>query len=137
MQQTEQYKLNLIETSDPFSPNPLNENAQKLEGAIEAARTEAKAGDAALDGRLKVIEARRLVYGAYQGTGSSSSTVSLGFTPKVVIADASNNSKTVVAVNIPDSPYTSQAIITGGFRPSFLATYFNDLNAVYHYVAIG
>ena len=36
MQQTPTYKLNLIETSDLFSPNPLNENAQKLEAALAA-----------------------------------------------------------------------------------------------------
>ena len=49
MQQTETYQLNLIETSDTFSPAPLNENAQKLEAALTAARTEAAAGIAAGD----------------------------------------------------------------------------------------
>ena len=49
MQQTETYQLNLIETSDTFSPAPLNENAQKLESALTAARTEAAAGIAAGD----------------------------------------------------------------------------------------
>lgn len=34
MQQTGTYKLNLIETSDTFSPNPLNENTEKLEKAL-------------------------------------------------------------------------------------------------------
>ena len=49
MQQTETYKLNLIETSDTFSPAPLNENAQKLESALTAARAEAAAGITAGD----------------------------------------------------------------------------------------
>ena len=34
MQQTEKYKFNLIETSDAFSPEALNQNAQKLEDAL-------------------------------------------------------------------------------------------------------
>ena len=34
MQQTTKYQFNLIDTSDAFSPNPLNENAQKLEAAL-------------------------------------------------------------------------------------------------------
>lgn len=36
MKQTNKYKLNLIETSDPFGPEALNENTQKLEDALEA-----------------------------------------------------------------------------------------------------
>ena len=51
MQQTDKYQLNLIEPSDTFSPAPLNENAQKLEealqGGLTAATAHADAGDAA------------------------------------------------------------------------------------------
>jgi len=36
MQQTKTYKLNLIETSDTFSPDPLNENTEKLEAEVSA-----------------------------------------------------------------------------------------------------
>ena len=36
MQQTANYKLNLIETNDPFSPEALNENARKMESALDA-----------------------------------------------------------------------------------------------------
>ena len=36
MQQTQTYKLNLIETSDTFSPAPLNENMEKVEAGISA-----------------------------------------------------------------------------------------------------
>ena len=35
MQQTENLKLNLIETGDPISPIPINENAQKIEAALD------------------------------------------------------------------------------------------------------
>ena len=34
MQQTTTYKLNLIETSDAFSPEPLNQNTRKVETAL-------------------------------------------------------------------------------------------------------
>ena len=47
MQQTNNYSLNLIEMSDTFSPEPLNDNARRLEAALDAARAEAAAGDAA------------------------------------------------------------------------------------------
>ena len=42
MQQTETYKLNLIETSDPFSPQALNENTQKLEEVVSEKLEDAK-----------------------------------------------------------------------------------------------
>ena len=40
MQQTEKYKFNLIETSDAFGPEKLNDNAQKLEDALSAQDTQ-------------------------------------------------------------------------------------------------
>ena len=36
MQHTEKYKLNLIEPSDPFLPDSLNQNTQKIEDAMAA-----------------------------------------------------------------------------------------------------
>lgn len=61
MQQTTKYKLNLIETSDPFSPAPLNENAQKLEGALSAetaARTAADTAEAQARAQAVTAEAQ-------------------------------------------------------------------------------
>lgn len=83
MQQTDKYKLNLIETSDTFSPEALNENAQKLEAALEAVRAEAATGDAALDQRLQVFEAKRFAFGTYLPSVTTFN-VSLGFRPRVV-----------------------------------------------------
>ena len=40
MRQTETYKLNLIETSDTFSPQPINENVQTIEAALSAVAAE-------------------------------------------------------------------------------------------------
>ena len=78
MQQTEKYKLNLIETSDTFSPVPLNENMEKVEAALEA-----KAGVADMEQRLTVLEAHKLLFGGYGGGGDK--TIEIGETPKLVI----------------------------------------------------
>ena len=84
MQHTDKYKLNIIETSDPFSPDALNANARTLEtqlarmdaaAAAETARVDAEL--AALDAAkaeqtaLDALDASRLVYkiGGYTGTG--------------------------------------------------------------------
>ena len=82
MQQTEKYQLNLIETTDPISPEPINENTRALEtqllaqeallqtreaaegvlraefqGADAALRSELQAADAALEQRLAGADA--------------------------------------------------------------------------------
>ena len=67
MKQTETYQLNLIEPSDVFSPDPLNQNMERAEAALEAARAEAKAADDALDARIAVLEAHKIIIGAYTG----------------------------------------------------------------------
>lgn len=105
MQQTNQYQLNLIETSDTFSPAPLNENAQKLEAALQgglaAATAHADAGDAAeaaaraadvaaLDQRLQVFEAHKLVI----GSAKAGEKVYLDFTPKVLYAKGTSTTAT-------------------------------------------
>ena len=63
MQQTKTYKLNLIETSDTFSPDPLNENTEKLEAEVSAEAAARQSSDAALEARVTVLEARRFVAG--------------------------------------------------------------------------
>ena len=60
MQQTEKYQFNLIESSDPFSPEALNDNAVKLEAALERHKAETTQ---ALNSRMRVVA------GSYTGTG--------------------------------------------------------------------
>ena len=100
MQQTEKYKLNLIEPKDKFLPDPLNENMEKVEGALTAetaARTAADTAEAQaradavadLDQRLQVFEAHHLAIGQFYPSSSQISIV-LGFRPKVVVALSGN-----------------------------------------------
>lgn len=82
MQQTETYKLNLIETSDPFSPQALNENTQKLEEVVSE-----KLGE--MDQRVTVLEATKLVAGVFKSTNIPNDIIELGFTPEAVfLSDA-------------------------------------------------
>ena len=89
MQQTEKYKLNLIESSDPFLPEGLNQNTQKIENAMAA-------HEAKLDGQVSAIVQNlgihghnaRIAWGSYTGTGISGqdkpSVFSFGFAPVVM-----------------------------------------------------
>ena len=99
MQQTGTYKLNLIEPSDTFSPEPLNENTGKVEGALDG-----------LDQRVTVLETHKIVTGYHPGTG----TVDLGFTPKVVIANGDNGHGVV----FDGRTMNGLALVEGGFRHS-------------------
>ena len=129
MQQTETYKLNLIETDDNFSPNPLNENTQKLETTLAAlnAGGEACAAEiAGLDQRLKVFEARRFAAGTFAGTGRSTD-VALDFTPKVVIVHSGYGSK--CAMYIEGQTSQNGSIHTNGFTITSSELY--NLGGVY------
>ena len=110
MQQTDKYKLNLIERDDVFSPDALNENAEKLEEALEAVRAEAAAGDAALGQRVSALELHKCVIGYHVGSGF----VDLGFTPAAVIASGYNGH----ALIMQGSAVSGITIVEGGLNHS-------------------
>lgn len=118
MQQTDKYKLNLLETSDAFSPNPLNENAQKTEAALTAVTAHADAGDAALDARVQVLELHHFACGYYTGDAAQYGgfqTISLPFTPEAVLIDIINYNAHTSSMTTRDYPNASIKIVTGGF----------------------
>ena len=89
MQQTDKYKLNKPGVDDPITPVPLNENADKIEAALTAEAETRAAGDAALDSRVTVLEANKIVFGTYAGQGARH--VDRGFTPKAVLLEKCQN----------------------------------------------
>ena len=121
MQQTNKYKLNLIEKDDTFSPDPLNDNMEKVERALEreaAARqaadaTEAQAradADAALDRRIQTIEAHKIVFGSANNT---STTANLGSTPLLLYVTGMNGA---IWIHKNYHPYSGLYIVEGGFH---------------------
>ena len=84
MQHTNQYQFNLIESTDAFSPAPLNENMEKVEAALEAARAEAAAANTLLSSKIT-----RVALGTYTGTGTSGSeapnSLTFEFEPKFLL----------------------------------------------------
>lgn len=137
MQQTEKYQLNLIEKDDVFSLDPLNENMEKVEGALSAATAHADAGDAAvtaafqaadaaLDQRVQVLELHKFAYGSYTGNAEgygSSQFIELGFTPVAVIVSNLNITTHVLDVALADSPASSVIQIQpGGFKAWYKVT---------------
>lgn len=134
MQKTETYKLNLIELDDTFSPQPLNENAQKLEDALSGAV-------GGLDQRLAAIEAHKLAIGSYTGSspagGSTTQTIQLGFDPAMVYAQCCKDFTIQSALALPGSPFHGMqtdtlTIVPGGFA---VQGSYNSMGAVYNYFA--
>lgn len=121
MQQTNKYKLNLIEKDDTFSPDPLNDNMEKVERALEreaaarqaadAAEAQARAdADAALDRRIQTIEAHKIVFGS---AGNGSTTANLGFTPLLLYVTGMNGA---IWIHKDYHPYSGLYIVEGGFH---------------------
>ena len=111
MQQTEKYKLNLIEPSDPFLPDSLNQNTQKVEDVLidkmEGPVTE-------LDHRVSVLEAHRLAFGYFNGS-MDRQFIELGFRPKVVFVHDKGKLSSALSVDTPEGVYSPITIEDTGF----------------------
>jgi len=152
MQQTNKYKLNLIEKDDAFSPDPLNENARKVEAALDAkasaagakaAKAALEAADAALDRRVTAIEAHHIYVGSYVGTGAEQ-FVDLGFTPAaVLICTYPGRNIFMLTEEKPDLAYGSTVmyflyIVEGGFRTANGSPYgdWSTKGTRYYFIAL-
>lgn len=146
MQQTETSKLNLVETSDDFSPKPLNFNTEKLSDILAVTDFGARAAlDAhrALDARVTALEAKKMVVGSYEGTGKTR-IIELGFTPIAVMLHiaASNQgyrSALIVAGHTAyDSSGNPLTIVEGGFQlETARSPQLNQTSSSCYYIAFG
>lgn len=135
MQQSKHYKLNLIEPSDVFSPDPLNQNMEKVEAALDAARAEAKTGDGALDARVTMLEARKIIVGTYTGNGEQLRLVNVGFELQAVFIQSRGLRPDFAVKDHECSPVFY--LEGSGFRVGTNNTHtLNDQGRLYYYVAI-
>lgn len=116
MQQTETYKLNLIEKKDVFSPDALNENMEKLEVALEG-RTDA-ADTEALDARVTALEVHKIAIGHYIGNGETNQFIPLPFTPTAVLLDIVNGHDPRSTLAVTGYPTYTLEIVSRGFKVS-------------------
>jgi len=123
MQQTQNLKLNLIETDDPLSPTPLNENMDKVEAALGAQNT-----------RIVNLENCRIVTGTYWGNGvRTGQNIDLGGRPLAGVIRTGAIEKGVTAAISGDARGTNSFIITdNGFLVASIANY----NKRYSFFAI-
>ena len=110
MQQTETYKLNLIETTDPFSPAALNENTRKMEEVVHE-----KLGE--MDQRVTVLEGHKFACGVYSSPTGNPVHINLGFAPKAVFVRhlSNGNSESAMSVEGPNGQSPYLALTEDGF----------------------
>ena len=106
MQQTSQYQLNLIEGSDDFLPDPINENMEKLEEVVAGQAQSLTQGLAQMTSGVAQMLAMvgsggqnaRIAWGSYTGTGTYGqnrpNSLSFDFYPLVVICGSNMNTTT-------------------------------------------
>lgn len=116
MQQTQKYDLNLIELDDPFSPEPINQNTQKLAAKLSAL----DGADAALGERVTVLEGHKLAVGTYIGSSSTHGVfqnIALGFKPRLVYVFCARLGHCLVT---PSQPYQASGVVIteNGFKVS-------------------
>ena len=155
MQHTNQYQFNLIESGDTFSPQPLNENAEKMEQALAAAKAEAAAATQALAATVP-----KITMGSYTGKGTSGqenkNSLTFGFKPYAVLVSQESSSSYYgvwVYGTTTGRSFTSESAMKNvhlDWSETGLSWYYDDngtssgagyqLNAngkLYNYIAIG
>ncbi len=120
MQRTKNYKLRLIEMSDTFSTEPLNQNMTDLDDALAQ--------------RVTALEVHRLSAGTYTGS-TSGVTVNVGFKPKAVIIGGSASNMIVDKIPAADGA-TGGYLTSTGFTIPGTSNPFCYSGRSYNYLAL-
>lgn len=106
MQQTEKYQFNLIEGSDTFLPEALNENMEKAEAALEG-KDAALAAHAA-DTAARFAQQPKVGFVPFTGTGGGKVILTFPFQPRMVLLAAAKSESLAC--------FTAVYGQTGGYR---------------------
>ena len=111
MQQTTKYQFKLIEGSDDFSPQPLNDNVEKVEEVLEDMAETVEAVQSVTTVAYTPTN-KPFVVGSYIGTNYDQ-TITLGFKPSFLIISGLQNP---TAISVTD--HSSHTVITAGHTAS-------------------
>lgn len=158
MQQTSKYQLNLIEGTDDFLPDPLNENMEKLEEALNQ-EAELREGVAetltALAANVGTAgKTARIAWGSYTGTGtygaSAPTVFSCDFYPVLLVAEWENYEYghplvLLNGVTVMPTVFGSYHAVSVAWTSRQVSIYsttaadvqFNMEGATYHYMILG
>ena len=162
MQQTSKYQFNLVDAADDFSPDPLNQNAQKMEDALEAHAAAVAEQLGAVEDSVAALAASvgshgknaRISFGTYTGSGQSGqshpNTLTADFVPvaALVVGDRDGGSKSsaflVRGCTYYEVVYSGSQGIHVSWQNNSLSWYgdnvgsqLNDPSITYAYLLIG
>lgn len=157
MQHTDKYHFNLIETSDTFSPEALNENARTAEKELAALADAHAADKAALEAADAALAAGQLVYtiGKYSGKGTYGSgnknKLAFDFNPIVVFVCPNSSGYSnfgsvawVRGMSVGASSHNSGSSVILTWAEQSVSWYGGDVNTqmnssgvTFYYLAIG
>lgn len=148
MQHTQKYQLNLIDPSDEFLPDPLNQNMETVETQLQAR----EAAEAALDTKFTAAigsggKTARIAWGSYEGTGEYGkehpTVLTFDFKPHLVLVQDSYSYHLMlrgVLASISKSIYSSvvswdeNSVSWHNSSPGYQL---NDSGLTFYYAAIG
>lgn len=140
MQQTTKYQLNIIETSDPFGPEPLNQNTQAVEDKLAAVDAKADAAQATADAAQATADSAfkpgQMPYAVGTYTGNQSTlTIEVGFRPSFVIIGAFplvyNETSTSLSHYFLFATATSNTSLVGFTDTGFTVRYPTNISPTY------
>lgn len=129
MQKTENYNLNLFESTDPVKHEDINTNTELI--------------DSAINGVKEAFAVKNFAIGTYAGNDGTR-TVALGFTPRLVLvcnAYEYANIGNKIGMAVTGKAYASNStisIVTNGFKVVNDSNYaMNSSTYSYNYFALG
>ena len=162
MQQTSKYQFNLVDTTDDFSPAPLNQNTQKAEAILTGVEVALANGLETVEEGLEELKAglgsgghnARIAWGTYTGTGtygaSNPTVFSCDFYPLLVVVEWQNyqyGHPLILARGVTTMPtnfngYHTVTVAWGNTQVEIYTTVsadvqFNMAGEAYHYVILG
>ena len=162
MQQTSKYQFNLVDTTDDFSPAPLNQNAQKTETLLAGMEEDLAALEDSVDSQLAAVTAAlgsgghnaRIAWGSYTGTGtygaSAPTVFSCDFYPVLLVAEWENYEYghplvLLNGVTVMPTVFGSYHAVSVAWTSRQVSIYsttaadvqFNMEGATYHYMILG
>lgn len=129
MQQTEKYQFNLVESTDAFSPAPLNENMELVEMQFQAVEAAYGAGSGNA----------RIACGSYSLMSDQAYTLKTPFQPMLVVL---NDGSSDMAVLVRGSNKTNVSLSVSEWGDNSVTyeptdSVLTHLIKTVHYVAIG
>ncbi len=141
MQYTENHSLPQWEAADPIQRGDFNTAMESIDAALgvlnSAVGGKANQSDlAAVSETVTTLAGRKIARGTFKGNGGTQ-TISVGFTPTVVLVSCSAINGAPAFMAFQGTPGGAMTVVDGGFSVVSVNNYsFNSASSTYLYLAL-